>query len=138
MTISTSKASASTLLVLSAPAVMRRKNNARLPDQIGASIKERGRRQQNADAAFEVFVTRRALRVGPAQRATRLANSSMVRKASPKRHATAIAIRDQSLLRASAAIMASPQVKLDASRHAVPIATCRSGSGLQQRANNIR
>src|SRR6202163_4572085 len=70
---------------------------------------------------------RNALRVGPAPRATRSANSlpSMARKARPKAQVTAMADWNQILLRKSAAMLAMPQVKLEASRNAVSIATLR-------------
>src|SRR6267154_981235 len=70
---------------------------------------------------------RNALRVGPAPRATRLANSlpSSARKPRPKAQVTAMAIWNQIALRSSAAILARPQVKLDARRNAVSIATLR-------------
>src|SRR6266403_2133592 len=68
---------------------------------------------------------RNALRDGPAPRATRLANSlpSIERKPRPKAQVTAIASWNQIVLRVSAAILASPQVKLDARRNPVSIAT---------------
>src|ERR1700704_5164126 len=68
---------------------------------------------------------RNALRVGPAPRATRLANSlpSIARKPRPKTQGTALGSWDPVVLRVSAAILARPQVKLDASRNPVSIAT---------------
>src|SRR6266403_1672806 len=68
---------------------------------------------------------RNALRVGPAPRTTRLANScpSRTRKPRPSAQVTAIASWNQIVLRVSAAILASPQVKLDARRNPVSIAT---------------
>src|SRR3984893_1403563 len=68
---------------------------------------------------------RNALRVGPAPRATRPANSlpSIVRKPRPKAQVTAIASWNQTVLRVPAAMPARPQVKLDARRNPVSIAT---------------
>src|SRR6266851_5392258 len=66
-----------------------------------------------------------ALRVGPAPRATKSANSlpSIVRKPRPKAQVTAMADWNHIVLRVSAAILARPQVKLDARRNPVSIAT---------------
>src|ERR1700716_2650782 len=70
---------------------------------------------------------RNALRVGPAPRATRLANSlpSSARKPRPKAQVTAMASWNQIVLRVSAAMLARPQGKLDARRNPVSIATLR-------------
>src|SRR5258706_15414776 len=70
---------------------------------------------------------RKALRDGPAPCATRLANSraSIMRKPRPKAQVTAMKTWYQRWLRVSAAIVARPQVKLDASRKPVSIATLR-------------
>src|ERR1700694_3357845 len=70
---------------------------------------------------------RNALRVGPAPRATRLANSlpSIARKPRPKAQVTAIANWNQIVLRASAGMPAGPQLKLDARSNPVSIATLR-------------
>ena len=64
---------------------------------------------------------RKALRVGPAPRATRSANSrnSSARNPSPSRQVTAMRSGTSSRLRTSAAMLAKPQVKLDSSRKAV-------------------
>src|SRR6267142_4502141 len=68
---------------------------------------------------------RNALRVGPAPRATKSANSlpSIVRKPRPKAQVTAMADWNHIVLRVSAAILARPQVKLDARRNPVSSAT---------------